>query len=990
MAKKSTKRVEPTGARFNLRHRPSAGLAAALLALGVCSLSFAPPAVAVDLISVGTMGFSGNGASSGVSLNADGSVVAFFSDANDLVINDTNNVRDVFVRDRNTNATERVSVSSTGEQANGPSQRTGMAPPISDDGHIVAFYSLASNLVPDDNNSASDVFVRDRVAPTTELVSVNEGGNSGNGASRFPSMSADGRFVAFESDATDLVDGDTNGKTDIFVRDRQAGTTELLCFPKVITDGTFGVRPNAASTSAAISADGNFVAFVSAATNLVSAQTGGRKNVYVCDRTTNTIELISATAAGVPGNEDSMAPAISGDGNVVVFKSDADNLVPGDMNDHTDIFAVDRAAGTIERISVDPSGGNANAGSFLPTVSRNGQFVVFGSDASNLVSGDVNQVADVFVRDRTHHVTLMVDLTSTGAQANGGVPDSGAIPAISANSQQIGFVSLASNLAGIDQNGQADVFATVNPFVCGDGGTCSAGMVCSAGFCQPNSFPTVTATATNTATPTPTRTPTPPIPCFVNTDCPKGQVCDPTQKVCEPAPTPTPKTPCTDDTNCPSDQKCVAGFCQLRVTPTPTITPTPLPTCTTDADCAPEPDGTPTHCRAGVCVPIRPCDDTNQVIDRLNCRGDRETCVNDTCECLGDCNTDGFVLANEIANMVCLLSNQNNPTDLSPCASSCAAGYLNIPSGIGITGSQICTAVQNLQYGCPAEGQALVTGQAAAETRSLDIGSASGAPGTVVTIGVNLSGGGNVATAQMDLLIDSRVLEVPADASTACAIDPRLIATDAAFNSLPQTPSTPPGMARIRLFVADFMLCQNNEPLMTAFDSGPMFSCQFRINPLATPGTVSPLTAERVNIGDNLGTEYVEGFNPGSVTVLPPSPCNTDHDCDVADGGGTHCRAGLCKGIRNCSGPTAGPTDCLNNREACIMENGAGAPGVCECGGDCNLDGLVRSNEITTLTNVFIGVAPVSACPADDINGDTIVRSNEVTAVTINFVQGCQ
>jgi len=971
MANMSTNRVEPTGARFSLRHGLS-GKLAALLAPSLYILSLALPVTAADLVSVNTKGYSGNAASSGVALNQDGSVVAFFSDASDLVPNDTNYLRDVFVRDLVAHQTERVSVDSTGEQANGASQPTGLAPPISDDGRFVAFYSLASNLVDGDNNNKSDVFVRDRLTPATILVSATPGGGPGDGASRNPSMSSDGRFVAFESEASDLVDGDTKKTTDIFVRDLDTGLTERLC--NVQLDGN--------SNSPAISANGDFVAFVSSTTT----PTGGRKHVYLCDRTAGTITLISQ-AGGVAGNGDSMAPAISGDGSVVVFKSDATNLVVRDTNGATDIFAFDRLAPegepNIERISVKWNGvGAADAGSFLPTISRDGRFVVFGSDATNLVPVDVNQVADVFIRDRQNDVTLRADRTGMGEQPNGGTPDSGAIPAISADLRTISFASAAFNWVWNDFDDKVDVIVLPNPFLCGDGGTCPPSMACSAGFCQPLEIPTVTPTptitgtlpptATPTVTPTPTAsaTPTPTIPCFVDTDCPVGQVCDPTEKVCEPAPTATPKTPCADDTNCPAEQKCVEGFCELRITPTPTITPTPLPTCTTDEDCTPDLEGTPRHCRAGVCVPVRPCEDS----ELSQCRGDRETCVVEdsvgVCECLGDCNTDGLVLGNEIANMVCHLVYPGQ--DPSPCASDCLAGF----KGGELTGSEICAAVQNLRYGCPAEGQPLQTGQAAAEPRSLDIGSASGAPGTVVTIAVDLSGGGDVATAQMDLLVDSTVLEVPADGSIVCTIDPRLSnATDAIFTSLPQTPGTPPGMARIRLFVANFLLCQNDQPLMTPFDAGPVFTCQFRISPFATPGTEIELEAERVNIGDPRGNEFDEGFTPGTVTVTEPPVCGTDVDCP----GGTHCREGKCVPIVGCDGPSQCPG---GNRETCVE-------GACECVGDCNLDGNVFVNEITLERRIAIGQLPLSECPAADSNLDGEVFVNEITLGRLNAVFGC-
>src|ERR1700687_5543577 len=311
---------------------------------------------------------------------------------------------------------------------------------------------------------------------------------------------------------------------------------------------------------------------------------------------------------------------------------------------------------------------------------------------------------------------------------------------------------------------------------------------------------------------TPTPTPTP-IACFVDRDCPLGQVCDPVTKVCKPAPTPTPTIACPDG-HCPDGLTCVNGICRDLSTPTPT--PTPLPPWTTDADCL-----SGFHWRANVCVPIRQCDDSDPVVDRKMCRGVRESCTDGKCECGGDCNLDGYVLGNETSRMICVLSGQ--------CAlSDCAAGDFN---GDGhITGTEVCAAVTNLGFGCPAEGRPLVTGiDRSGEIRSLDVGSASGKPGDSVTIGVNLSGGGGVATAQMDLLFDAAVLDIP-DPATACHVDPRLTTTDVAFTFLPQTPNTPAGKVRMRLFVGNMNLCKDGLTFpVNSFDQGLLLSCAVHI-----------------------------------------------------------------------------------------------------------------------------------------------------------------
>lgn len=385
--------------------------------------------------------------STAVAINADGSLVAFSSDATNLVAHDSNQVRDVFVRDRAAGTTERVSVSSAEEQANGASS----APAISGTGQFVAFSSSATNLVPGDGNRRLDVFVHDRVGGTTERVSVAGVSTEANGASGAPSISADGRFVAFQSLATNLVSGDSNGASDIFVRNRLTQSTERIC--GMVQGNSFSIAP-------AISADGAVVAFASAATNLVPGDTNGRIDIFTCDRTSGALERISVSGGGEQADGNSFLPAISRDGRYVAFKSLADNLVPGDYNGLVDVFVRDRVAGTTERVSVNRYGGDADGISFPPSISYEGRFVAFGSLATNLVGGDVNDVADVFVRDRQTGVTYLVDVNDEGQEANRGTAD--IAPALTGDGLQVGFVSLASNLAGPD-NGARDVFVVCNP-----------------------------------------------------------------------------------------------------------------------------------------------------------------------------------------------------------------------------------------------------------------------------------------------------------------------------------------------------------------------------------------------------------------------------------------------------------------------------------------------------------------------------------------------
>ncbi len=224
--------------------------------------------------------------------------------------------------------TWRVSADSSGVDGNGGSYE----PSISGDGRFVAFWSPATNLVPGDTNSKEDVFVHDRQSGTTTRVSVDSLGVQGNGASLFPSISGDGRFVAFQSRATNLVPGDTNGWSDVFVHDRQTGTTT-----RVSVDSS-GVQGNLDSSFPSISGDGRFVAFYSFANNLVSGDTNGRADVLVHDRQSGTTTRVSIDSSGIQGKSLSEHPSISGDGRFVAFESAATNLVPGDTNAKRDVF----------------------------------------------------------------------------------------------------------------------------------------------------------------------------------------------------------------------------------------------------------------------------------------------------------------------------------------------------------------------------------------------------------------------------------------------------------------------------------------------------------------------------------------------------------------------------------------------------------------------------------------------------------------------------
>jgi Tol biopolymer transport system component len=315
------------------------------------------------LVSVNRFGSAGgNNRSTEPVISPDGRFIAFISDASDLVANDTNATTDVFVRDLHTGVTTLVSINSAGTDA-GNAQSGYMlgisGHKLSADGRFVLFMSDASDLVPNDSNGLKDVFVHDLQTRTTTLVSINRfGTNSADKAPSRPDISADGRFVVFDSQATDLLLNDTNGKSDVFVRDLQTGTTTLVSVNRFGTNGG-----DDDSIQAQLSANGRFVAFWSSATDLVANQTG-RYNVFVRDLQTRTTLQVP-----VPGDVYD-APKLSANGRFVVVK------ILGDRGTY-ELFVHDLQTATSALVSANIAG--ARSGNYIDDfdISADGRFVVF-------------------------------------------------------------------------------------------------------------------------------------------------------------------------------------------------------------------------------------------------------------------------------------------------------------------------------------------------------------------------------------------------------------------------------------------------------------------------------------------------------------------------------------------------------------------------------------------------------------------------------------
>ncbi|MFN0006945.1 MAG: TolB family protein [Planctomycetota bacterium] len=345
--------------------------------------------------------------------------------------------------------TQRVTVGSGGIQGN---QICYAPSSISADGRFLLFDSRATNLVPGDTNNYQDVFVRDRVAGTLQRVNVGPGGVQTNNRSGGAAMTPDGRFVLFTSEASNLVPGDTNGSWDVFIRDRVLGTTER------VSVSSSGAEADAALHASSISPDGRYVVFSGSATNLVAGDTNGHEDVFLRDRLNQTTERLSlasneAQASGGPSYNGS----VSDDGRYVAFVSLASNLAPADTNGAVDVFLRDRTAGTTERVTVGANPPPPGVLSWADGVqiSGNGRFVAFSHDANNLVPGDTNGVPDIFVRNLALGTTERVSVSTAGGQGN---DRCFVMPSISSNGRYVAFGSYATNLVAGDTNVTQDVF----------------------------------------------------------------------------------------------------------------------------------------------------------------------------------------------------------------------------------------------------------------------------------------------------------------------------------------------------------------------------------------------------------------------------------------------------------------------------------------------------------------------------------------------------
>ncbi|MFN8386781.1 MAG: hypothetical protein U0X92_10220 [Anaerolineales bacterium] len=421
-------------------------------------------------VSVDALGTQANDASKRSSISGDGRFIAFESDASNLIANDTNAATDIFVKDRQTGEVTRVSVDSSGAQAN---EGSGGAA-ISNDGRYVAFISDASNLVANDTNGVTDVFLRDRQLGTTTRISVSTSGESANAFSDYPlSISSDGRFVAFNSDASNLVPNDTNNSTDIFVHDNQTGSTERV---SVASDGT---QADSTSFAPSISANGQFVVFTSRAANLVSGDTNNALDVFVRDRQAGTTTRVSVNSTGVEANRGAVDGSISGDGRFVAFSSSSTNLMSEETSGLDYAYIHDRQTGVTALASVFSDGVLMTGRSYTPALSFDGRYIAFAFDDR----GDSLPTVDIYVRD------TQTGVTTQATRGGSGENDSSLGPRITPDGRFVTFWSFSSRLVSGDTNSVADAFVYETNFTTPD--TTSPTVVSSSPLCATGCpFPT--------------------------------------------------------------------------------------------------------------------------------------------------------------------------------------------------------------------------------------------------------------------------------------------------------------------------------------------------------------------------------------------------------------------------------------------------------------------------------------------------------------------
>ena len=430
-----------------MRRSRLAGLLTAGLAAGLmtgCEPA-APPAWHASIFELDADGI--DSAAQTPTFSPDGSRVVFRT-WRALLPEDTNRWEDLYARDLRTGETQLVTVNLTGTSSSDPSYPELAV--FSADGSKVAFESYATDLVAPSTDGNDNVFVRDLVAGTTTLVSVDETGTGGgNGSSRGPSFSPDGTRIAFSSTATNLGPTTHGIYPDIFLRDLVAGTTSLV---SIRNDG----QPGSGISDGPVSftPDGGKVVFTSSA-DLTGVYPPQYAQLYVRDLAAGNTTLLSVNAAGQAAEYGVDAGVVlSPDGAKVAFTSFSSNLVPTDTNGQVDVFLHDLPTGTTALVSSNDTGiDSGNARSFGPVFSPDGATVAFATFATDLGPVDTNNETDVYLRDILGGTSSLVTATASGTDGAGGSD-----PAFDATGTKVAFVSGAGSLGPVDSNGLDDVY----------------------------------------------------------------------------------------------------------------------------------------------------------------------------------------------------------------------------------------------------------------------------------------------------------------------------------------------------------------------------------------------------------------------------------------------------------------------------------------------------------------------------------------------------
>lgn len=440
------------------------------------------------ILSVNAQGQAANGGSARPAISSDGRFVAYESSASDLVPGDTNSQTDIFLHELRTNTVTRVSVGANGTQSNGGST----SPAISQDGRYVAFESVATNLVANDTNSSQDIFVHDRITATTVRVSIASNGAAAATHCLHPVISGDGRFVVFVSAANNLSAGDSNTLIDVFLHDRDPDQNGLF---DENSGSTVRITPSSSTASAgssnfpSISRNGQYVAYSSFDSTLVSNDSNSRQDIFLYTVQSGVTERVSIANDGQQGDGESTFTSLSDDGRYVAFISAATNLVTDDTNSNTDVFVRDRTAGTTLRVSVSSTGAQSGSPSANPVISGDGRYVGFATESAVLAAKEAVRPARfdavtaatgggggggpaipwvIYRHDLASKKTVRISSNNSGTSANG-TSTSLALPA---DGMVAAFASSAANLScTVDANAASDVFLrdlnTATPALCG-------------------------------------------------------------------------------------------------------------------------------------------------------------------------------------------------------------------------------------------------------------------------------------------------------------------------------------------------------------------------------------------------------------------------------------------------------------------------------------------------------------------------------------------